>query len=70
MKQHALQIALDCRKARMLDIQRTVEDLAKRLGCLTYHHGDGVIILRDIGETAEIIPLQARASKENACKMV
>ena len=31
MKQHALQIALDCRKARVLEIQRAVEDLAKRL---------------------------------------
>ena len=70
MKQHALLIALDCRKARVLDIQRAVEDLAKCLGCLTYHHGDGVIILRDTDETAEVVPLQVRALKENACKMV
>lgn len=70
MKQHALQIALDCRKARMLEIQRAVEDLAKRLGCLAYHHGDWVIILRDVDETAEVVPLQVRALKENACKIV
>ena len=70
MKQHPLQIALDCRKARMADIQRAVDDMAERLGCLAYHHGDGVIILRDADETAEVVPLQVRASKENACKMV
>jgi hypothetical protein len=29
-----------------------------------------MIILRDADETAEVVPLQVRALKENACKMV